>query len=208
MNKFLLLLQKNPHRLLQALLNKIFKIKINNTKACITNAEIETLQKYAGQTKFGIVEIGVLDGGTTREMALVTKSPIYGIDPLIPDSMAHDLQGNEELIKKNLQFYKQFYFFKDYSYNLIKNWDKKFDFIFIDGDHRYESVKQDFSDWSKKLELGGYTAFHDSAPVTSKPTNTHRGYDGPIKLVEELKNNPDLEYIETVDSITIFKKIK
>jgi len=39
--------------------------------------------------------------------------------------------------------------------------DKKLDFLFIDGDHTYEGVKQDFEMYSPFVKKGGYIAFHD-----------------------------------------------
>jgi len=34
-------------------------------------------------------------------------------------------------------------------------------FLFIDGDHAYESVKQDIAAWTPKIVPGGIVAFHD-----------------------------------------------
>lgn len=39
--------------------------------------------------------------------------------------------------------------------------DKDFHMIFIDGDHRYEGVKQDIEDWWSKLKVNGIMAGHD-----------------------------------------------
>jgi predicted O-methyltransferase YrrM len=39
--------------------------------------------------------------------------------------------------------------------------DKKIDFLFIDGDHSYEGVKQDFLFYAKYVRKGGIIAFHD-----------------------------------------------
>ncbi len=180
-----------------------------------TDLDVKTLQKYARNAQLGIVEIGVLDGLTTREMAKVAQVPIYGIDPIIPDSMNKRLIGNDEKIKQNLSFYPKFVFFKDYSFNVVKNWQQPFDFIFIDGDHTYDAVKQDFDQWFPLLSQGGIIAFHDSAPVTSMsiaPTSgvasepAFAGWPGSIKLVAELKNNPELEFLEVQDSLSVFKK--
>lgn len=170
-----------------------------------TDLEVKTLQKYAQLASLGIVEIGVLDGKTTREIALVSKVPIYGIDPIIPDSMNKRLIGHESLIKENMRFYKDFVFIKDYSFNVSKNWNKPFDFIFIDGDHEYGAVKQDFEEWFRLIVSGGFIAFHDSAPVTSIP-GAFEGWAGPIRLVKELKEHPGLEFLETQDSLSVFRK--
>ena len=39
--------------------------------------------------------------------------------------------------------------------------EQKLDFLFIDGDHTYEGVKQDFEMYSSFVKNGGYVAFHD-----------------------------------------------
>ena len=39
----------------------------------------------------------------------------------------------------------------------------KFDYIFIDGDHNYESVKKDVEDWLPKLKIDGYYPLHNIA---------------------------------------------
>lgn len=170
-----------------------------------TELEVKTLQKYAQQASLGIVEIGVLDGLTTKEIAKVSNVPIYGIDPIIPDSMNPKLSGSEDKIRKNLEFYPKFEFFKEFSYNLAGAWQKPFDFIFIDGDHEYTAVKKDFEDWFKLIVSGGFVAFHDSAPVTSVP-GAFEGWAGPIRLVKELKEHAGLEFLETQDSLSVFRK--
>ena len=171
-----------------------------------TDSEKNLLQKYAKQAKVGIVEIGILDGGTTKEMALVASVPLYGIDPLIPDSMNKRLIGTEEKVRNNLAFYPQFTFIKDFSFNVAKTWQTPFDFIFIDGDHTYEAVKKDYEDWLSLIAPGGYIAFHDSAPTTINGTVVFEGWEGCIQLVKELKNDPRVKFIEVNDSITVFQK--
>ena len=44
-----------------------------------------------------------------------------------------------------------------------------FDFIFIDGDHSYEGVKQDYEMYSKFIRPGGIIAFHDIVERPDQP---------------------------------------
>lgn len=44
---------------------------------------------------------------------------------------------------------------------------KQIDFLFIDGDHTYEGVKEDFIMYSPLVRKGGVIAFHDVAPKAS-----------------------------------------
>jgi predicted O-methyltransferase YrrM len=43
------------------------------------------------------------------------------------------------------------------------------DFLFIDGDHTYEGVKQDFEMYSQLVRPGGIVAFHDILPHPNHP---------------------------------------
>jgi predicted O-methyltransferase YrrM len=47
------------------------------------------------------------------------------------------------------------------SYDAAKKWNDKIDFLFIDGDHFYDSVKKDFDAWFPHLTSRGVLAFHD-----------------------------------------------
>lgn len=55
--------------------------------------------------------------------------------------------------------------------------EKKLDFVFIDGNHTYEYVKQDITDWLPKIQIGGVLAGHDFG---------HRRFPGVEKAVREL----------------------
>jgi predicted O-methyltransferase YrrM len=45
---------------------------------------------------------------------------------------------------------------------ITESWGRKFDFIFIDGDHSYEAVKENFRISLHLLRPGGCIAFHDA----------------------------------------------
>lgn len=54
------------------------------------------------------------------------------------------------------------FFIKGYFDDVSKTWDKKIDILHIDGDHRYECVKNDFETWSKFLSDDGVILLHDT----------------------------------------------
>jgi autotransporter strand-loop-strand O-heptosyltransferase len=59
------------------------------------------------------------------------------------------------------------------------------DFLFIDGDHTYEGVKQDYEMYKEFVKPGGWIGFHDT-----KDTEYHRNSNcGVDKLWSELKGN-------------------
>jgi len=160
--------------------------------------------KYAAQATDTVVEIGVLFGETSKILAKNAKCTVYGIDPIIPDSMNEALVGSLEQIQEVKNEFSNFIFIQDYSYNVVKEWNKPIDFIFIDGDHNYEAVKKDFDDWYPHVKLNGIIALHDSAANRDGPFY----WGGPSKLADELINDDRLEILETVHTMTVFKKIK
>lgn len=68
---------------------------------------------------------------------------------------------------------------------------EKIDFIFIDGDHEYESVKSDYENYKKFLRPGGKIALHDVMCC--------RGIDGTFNTFDEnghLHGGPTRLYLE------------
>lgn len=61
----------------------------------------------------------------------------------------------------------------------------KVDMLFIDGDHSYEGVKQDYEMYSPLVREGGIIAFHDSV-----------GYDSVAKFCKELKEQEGSKFLE------------
>jgi len=115
---------------------------------------------------------GLFGGGYTTERRKLYKEFIYDR----PDSIMHLLQANshDESTYMKVQ-------------EILNN--NFLDFIFIDGDHTYEGVKQDFLMYSK-LVKNGIIAFHDIA---------HHSEDcGVDQLWSELKlTYKTQEFIET-----------
>jgi predicted O-methyltransferase YrrM len=167
--------------------------------------EWESHRIYAAQAKDVIVEIGVLFGDTTKVLLEAAKptTHIYGIDPIIPDSMNEALIGSVDKINELVVQYPNFTFIKDYSFNVVKTWDKEIDYIFIDGDHEYAAVKQDYEQWLPFVKIGGTIAIHDSAANRGGPFY----WPGPSQLSDELIQATNLEFIQTRHTMTIFKKI-
>lgn len=82
-------------------------------------------------------------------------------------------------------------------YNFFVLEDIKIDLLFIDGDHSYEGVRKDFDLYSQILSPNGVIMLHDtdekylnSLIVTEDAKKDYHKFDGPSKLIKELKNNP------------------
>lgn len=67
--------------------------------------------------------------------------------------------------------------YQGFSQDLYQYFEPNIDLLFIDGDHRYESVLRDFRLWSPLVKPGGVIAFHDYRP----PGDIH---DGPRLVID------------------------
>jgi len=113
-----------------------------------------------------ICEIGVNAGNNFLHL-LKTAHPIlfYGIDIWTDQNSK---TSNEDLDKfyKNLKQIESvnshIKIIKKFSINASMGFpDNFFDFIYIDADHTYESVKEDINAWWPKIKMNGILSGHD-----------------------------------------------
>lgn len=116
-----------------------------------------------------IVEIGSFQGRSTSALATGSK---MGFSSSVHTVDTHTgLQGIEQestlpVFQANLRFKrleKNVTVHLGTSAEIAHNWKgKNIGLLFIDGDHNYESVKNDFESWLPHLAARGLIAFHDS----------------------------------------------
>lgn len=152
-----------------------------------------------------IVEIGSAYGKSTICLARGAKAgcgaKVFSIDPHIG--------GNYDEFIKNIeisQLHDVVCPVRKTSEDAILNWTHPISLLFIDGNHEYSFVKQDFLLWFPYVVNGGVIAFHDS---TSSVTNMLLGYPGPKKVVDKyLFKSKEVSQIGLVDTITFAQKGK
>ena len=134
----------------------------------ILDPELEWLASTA-EKSISILELGAFLGKSTRVLCDNTKGTVCSIDlweqteggliatfPEVYKEFIDNLR--DHLIAQKLSFYKAT---TDYALSLLKNEGRKFDFIFIDADHRYEQVKKDILGSMELLSQGGIISGHD-----------------------------------------------
>jgi hypothetical protein len=85
-----------------------------------------------------------------------------------------------------------------FSHDEARHFAEPIDLLFVDGDHAYAAVKQDFLDWAPKVRSGGYLVMHDVV---------HREHEGPRRVVEELvRADPTWVDCRYVDSMFVARK--
>ena len=153
---------------------------------------------YAARNCIGtgvIVEIGSWKGKSTSYIGKGSKAgkriKVYAIDPHIEGTCEEFKRNikNAGLIDIVIPVVKT-------SKEAAKDFTEPVEFIFIDGDHEYESVKKDFELWFPKLINRGIIAFHDTV-----------AWPGPRKVVKKyIFKSRYFKNVGFVDSITFAQK--
>ncbi len=120
-----------------------------------------------------IVDLGVDWGFSTFTFGIPRIGEVYGIDNFSEYLPQHgespDKKYNYVMDKrKKLLLEDNVHIIRDSFSNVAKTWDKKIDILHIDGNHSYESVKEDFETWSKFVSDDGVILMHDTC-VLDKP---------------------------------------
>lgn len=114
------------------------------------------------------VEIGTDHGKYAQQLLEnIPGLQLLCVDPYIAYTEGNEVHTQEEVdkiyeeaLKRVVQYRCEIV--KITSMEAIKDIpDNCLDFVFIDGNHDYEHVKEDITEWSKKVKPGGIIAGHD-----------------------------------------------
>ncbi|MBR8834058.1 MAG: class I SAM-dependent methyltransferase [Stigonema ocellatum SAG 48.90 = DSM 106950] len=122
------------------------------------------------------VEIGSFLGASACFIcnAISQKSRLYCIDTWGNHAMKHSEEDDDIVDERNTypefinntQKYRskivQLRGWSDKVFDELQSTEQYIDFLFIDGDHSYESVKKDWDLYSSLLKPGAIVAFHDT----------------------------------------------
>jgi predicted O-methyltransferase YrrM len=80
-----------------------------------------------------------------------------------------------------------------------------FDFVFIDGDHSYEGLAEDWTAWSPLCGEGGIIALHDSRSTSYRPLDGA----GSVRYTRDvILRDRRFELLEEVDSLTVMRRVR
>jgi predicted O-methyltransferase YrrM len=143
---------------------------IHITPSQIRSEITQLLQLLADQPPARVLEIGTLGGGTFFLLSHVASKEALLLSVDLPFGRFGGgyPKWRSELIRSFARGNQQIQLLAADSHSLdtvhqIKQLLKgsQLDFLFIDGDHRYEGVKADFQMYSALVRPGGLIAFHD-----------------------------------------------
>lgn len=173
----------------------------------ITNAEVNCLYQLGqfNDCAGTIVEIGSWKGKSTialaRGAAKVGKEKVYAIDPhtILPEEGYLENTEAEFWINiRNAAVETQVELMRMTSEQAAHGWNNPIRLLWIDGDHRYEAAKLDFTLWEPHLVEGGILAMHDT--IRKK---------GPKRVLwEYVFRSGRFQEIAIVDNITAVRKVR
>ena len=133
----------------------------------LINDLVEHFQ-YQPDTTKKMIEIGAYMGESTF---LFACSGIFKeIDTIDPHSgreefnemFGYSWDDVKSEFEKNTRHFDNIVHHKDFSYNIVDNFDdKEYDFVYIDANHTYESIKQDLELYLPKVRSRGVISGHD-----------------------------------------------
>ena len=173
----------------------------------LTLAEIDCLFQLGqfNQCAGVIVEIGSWKGKSTVALARgagkVHNEKIYAIDPhkILPEEgYLEDTEAEFRATIKQAGVDSRVEPLIMTSEQAARGWNKPIRLLWIDGDHRYEPAKLDFTLWEPHLVEGGILAMHDT--IRKK---------GPKRVLwEYVFRSTRFQEIAIVDNITAVRKVK
>jgi len=129
-----------------------------------------------------ILEVGARGGTFLLFSKLSTGTKIaVDMDSVFKDSIYLSMIGEDfHFLNADSQSIETF--------EKVKSICPQFDFIFIDGDHSYDSCKEDINMWLPKIKQGGIIAGHDYLEAC---------FMGVVNAVNETFGKPDKTYNDT-----------
>ena len=175
-----------------------------------SEAERDCLARYA-KGKKRLVEIGVWHGVTTCRLRSVMnhEGVLFGVDPYPVGRLGFSAQwriarSEVEKISNGSVTWLRLTGVEAAQDYLLKYHDPV-DFIFIDGDHTYDGLRNDWQAWSELVAPGGIAALHDSC---SSATRQIDDAGSAIYTREVIMQDERFEHLETVDTLTVIRRKK
>ena len=149
------------------LVRNVLGINIRNDNPRASTKFIRNLNKFNSKSLTG-VEIGVFDGYNALSILKNLKiNKLYLVDPYVVyedqlNLMNERVRWAEKKSKRRLKRQRsKIIRIKKFSSEAINDLPDNLDFVYIDGNHDYEYVKEDIEKYYEKLREGGVLAGHD-----------------------------------------------
>lgn len=189
-------------------LNIFHALGLSQPHSQMTPEEMRCLSKHAIDKKLAL-EVGTYMGVSAAIIAksMIEKGRLFCVDPFEEKNSQKNpgfLMAVRQL-KKNKVFNKVT-FLLGYSNDevIISQIPKNLDFIFIDGDHSYEGLKNDWEIVLNNLIVGGIVCLHD----TKIPEEEQYKNFGSVQYFNEvIIADKSFEILETEYSMNVLRRV-
>lgn len=171
----------------------------------LTPAERLCLARHAAGRRRA-VEIGVYHGAGTRLLrsAMAPDGHLTGIDPhpigRFGVSFERMIAGREVQRSRGATVT----FERGLGGDVGRAWTgPALDLLFIDGDHSWAGIDDDWRAWRPHVGVGGLVALHDSRPVPGRPD-----LDSVRYTQEVIAADTAFRQVDAVDSLTVLERVR
>jgi predicted O-methyltransferase YrrM len=166
-----------------------------------TAAERACLARHAAGKQM-LVEIGVMHGVSTRLLceAMAPDGVLTAIDPFPAGRLGWSVEyaiAQREVARAPR---RSVVWRRERSEHVAATWSEGIDFLFIDGDHSWTGIHDDWTMWSRFVVEGGVVLLHDSRPVAGARHDSVR-YTSEVILQDHR-----FSAVDAVDSLTVLQR--
>jgi predicted O-methyltransferase YrrM len=173
-----------------------------------TAAEHAALEKHVRE-RYTVLEIGVAEGASAVALreAMNRDGTLHLVDPFHLSRM-RPLNFLRRAAKRAVCSGPgaRTVWIEAFSQIAVRGWKLPIDFLLIDGDHREESVEQDWNDWSPFVVENGVVAFHDARLFSDGWTSESYG---PVRFVDRtfrMNSSSSWMILDEVDSLVFVRR--
>jgi predicted O-methyltransferase YrrM len=186
----------------------LWKIGMAEPQTQTTEAERACIARHAAGKK-RLAEIGVYQAVTTCRLrqAMAPDGVLLAVDPFAPGRLGFSydrlIARGEAARIPNGQVRWLRMTGKEAARDRSVDELGGIDFIFIDGNHSYEGLREDWESWRPRVVPGGIVALHDSRSYNGRDIESA----GSVKFTRDvILRDPGFAVLETVDSLTVLQK--
>lgn len=181
----------------------LYRLGLRQPRTQTTDAERACLARYAAGRK-NLVEIGVMHGVSTAVLSSVMDPDglLTAIDPHPAGRLGLSFERLIAAREVGRRRRGRVVLDRRLSHETAQGWTSPIDFLFIDGDHAWESIDRDWRAWAGWVMPGGLVALHDSRPLPGGDPLDSVRYTAEVILAD-----PRFTPVTGVDSLTILRRV-
>lgn len=185
----------------------LWRVGVRQARSETNARERDALARWA-RGRQRLVEIGVAQGVTTRQLraAMSPEAELWAVDPYPPNRAG--LRFSEMIARgevSNVQNGKVRWIRRT-GVGAAELWRMEQrpapDFVFIDGDHSWKGISEDWGAWGELVGPSGIIALHDSRSTPEHPLDADS-----VRFTQSIVHaDTRFRIVEEIDSLTVLER--